>query len=338
MCENRKHALMFVSAVLCLGLAGTAAPVRSQDLICCNQFVDADGPWKGARRDCKKALEELPPASRASACERYRKLSRTGWFSPYAEGSTIQIGCCLEAGDVCGPIPAKCNAGKKPNEENCEPAPTENNNPPWLGNDASCTDRQRATISWSQRRTSNPNLDVSFTIAICGEVIRYIVPGSGYPENYPGARYVGARSFDVCCESWRNAAESGSPCDARADIDCDGETNEKDRMPEYSFRDPSPADFVSGPMTNLPFWQDLYPYINDGSTCDCKWELIRVDYTCKHAPNMESSNRTGGRRWDATYKYEATWKCPKGGKTSVTRNTVVKKGLQCPNPPNRTWP
>ena len=337
MSENRKHALMVYIAVMWLGLVGTATSVRSQDIICCGQFIDADGSWTGARRDCKKALQELSGSARASACEQYRKLSHRAWFTPFAE-MTYQIGCCLEAGDVCGPIPAKCNAGKEKSEPKCEPAPTENNNPPWLGNDSSCADRQRATISWSQRRMSNPNLDVSFTVAICGEVIRYMVPGGGYPENFPDARYVGARSFDVCCESWRNAARTGSPCDARADLDCDGEPNEKDQMPDYAFRDRRPDDFVSGPIANLPFWEKLYPYINDGSTCECKWELVRVDYTCKHAPNMESSNPTGGRVWDATYKYQATWKCPKGGKTSVTRDTVVKKGLSCPNPPNRSWP
>ncbi len=335
MSNRKQYVLLFWIAVMWLGLAGAATPVRSQDIICCDQFIDSDGSWFGARRDCKKALEDLPAASRASACEQYRKLSnRRPWFSPFAEG-TFQVGCCLEGGEVCGAIPEKCNSGAKTNETKCEPAPGGDKNPPWMKKDPSCNDQQRATISWSQRPTSNPNLDVSFTIDICGEVIRYLVPGGGYP----GAPSVGSRGFDVCCESWRNAVRTKSPCDARADIDCDGEPNENDRMTEYAFPDArSPNDFVSGPMTSMPFWQKIYPYINDGSSCECKWELVRVDYTCQHAPNLQSSNETGGRVWDATYKYEATWKCPRGGKTSVTRDTVVMAGRQCPTPPNRTWP
>jgi hypothetical protein len=334
MSNRKQYVLLFWVALMWLGLAGAATPVLSQDIICCGKWIKANGPWKGARRDCKAAMQELSAADRASACEQYRKLSSKPWFSPFAEG-TIQVGCCLEAGDVCGAIPAKCNSGEQPSETKCEPAPGGDKNPPWLKPDSSCRDRQRAVISWSQRRTSNPNFDVSFTIAICGEAIRYTVPGGGYS----GAPSVGSRGFDVCCESWRNAAETESPCDARADIDCDGELNKEDRMPDYAFPDDrSPNDFVSGPMTSMPFWQKIYPYINDGSVCECKWELARVDYTCKYAPNLESSNETGGRVWEATYKYKATWKCPRGGKTSVTQDTVIMKGVQCPRPPNRTWP
>ncbi len=112
---------MLLIAVTWLGLAGTATPVRSQDLVCCGQFIDADGPWFGARRDCKAALEALSPAGRAKACEQYRKLNSTPWFRPFVY-SASQTGCCLEADELCGAIPPRCkrNGPTLPTKANCE--------------------------------------------------------------------------------------------------------------------------------------------------------------------------------------------------------------------------
>ena len=224
------------------------------------------------------------------------------------------------------------SGGQPPSKNKCEPPPPENNNPPWLNKDLPCDNRQRATISWSQSRASN--MDVSFTVDICGEVIRYISPGGGSPERTPP----GVRSFDVCCDSWRNAANTGSPCDARRDIDCDGTLNESDQMPEYAFRDRRPDDFVSNsPLSNMPFWKRLHEPVQTGCK-DCKWELVRVEYTCKNVADPVRSARRAGMVFDATYNYQATWKCPSSGQTQETRDTVTMVDLRCPTPPNRSWP
>jgi hypothetical protein len=188
-----------------------------------------------------------------------------------------------------------------------------------------CRDRQRGTISWSQSRAST--MDLSFTVSMCGEVVRFLQRGAGSSDKTSP----GVRSFDVCCESWQNAANTRSPCDARQDIDCDGVLNESDSQPERSAR--RSDDFVSNsPLTNLPFWQKISPDIPDQSACkDCKWQLGHVAYTCdnlarRHLPGWESSNAI-----DATYHYLATWKCPSNGQTQQKWGDVRMENLQCPS-------
>ena len=46
-----------------------ALPAAAQDAICCGFFVNLDGNWMGATRDCKRALAAASPAVRAKACK-----------------------------------------------------------------------------------------------------------------------------------------------------------------------------------------------------------------------------------------------------------------------------
>ena len=109
---------MLLIAITWLGLAGRVT-VRSQDLICCDiLFIDADGNWIGARRDCKAALEELSPASRAKACQKIRSWKpppkSAPWFKPFRY-SAGRPGCCLEAAEVCGDPSLACTEADPPN-------------------------------------------------------------------------------------------------------------------------------------------------------------------------------------------------------------------------------
>jgi len=125
--KRKHHVLMLLIAVTWLGLAGAATPVRSQDLICCDIiFIDADGPWFGARRDCKAALEDLSPASRTKACAQIRQwkpAEPAPWFKPF---SASRSGCCLEAAEVCRDPSLACteaspaNRPKLPNKSPCK--------------------------------------------------------------------------------------------------------------------------------------------------------------------------------------------------------------------------
>lgn len=99
--------VMFVTALGWLGFIGAVTPVRGQDLVCCDIFIDADGNWFGARRDCKAALQELSPASRAKACAEIRKAPVRPWFRPFRD-SASGLACCPEAAEVCGDASLNC--------------------------------------------------------------------------------------------------------------------------------------------------------------------------------------------------------------------------------------
>lgn len=109
--KRKQHVLMFLIAVTWLGLAGTVTPVRSQDLVCCEMWIDADGNWFGARRDCKAALEDLSPASRSKACEEIRKTRSRPVFRPFIRPfgySASRSYCCPEVAELCGHVSPKC--------------------------------------------------------------------------------------------------------------------------------------------------------------------------------------------------------------------------------------
>lgn len=206
-----------------------------------------------------------------------------------------------------------------PPEKKCEP-PTASNVPPWFSGDAPCQNRQRGTYSSGQNRR-NPQLE-SVAVSICGEIIRFDQRGLFDNSNRrPPSTY----SFDVCCDTWQKAASTGSPCDARRDLDCDGELNENDATPlNAPAAAPSDTDFVSNsPLTNLPFWKQLRSHMPSQSECkDCKWELVRVDYTCK----------------DEVIEFQPTWKCPSTGLLKKSEVGFAPNRSRCPVPPTRSWP
>lgn len=203
----------------------------------------------------------------------------------------------------------------------CDPPRNLKNDPPWFNEDLPCQDRQQATYSWGQRSRNR----LSVSISICGQIIRYVTP----PRISPPLTPVGLWKYDVCCDSWQNAVSTGSPCDAQRDIDCDGKLNENDVNPlRAPSKEASSDDFVSNPplTPTLPFWRHVYEAIPDQSDCkDCKWELVGVQYTCE-----EEVERTGRRSEsiNAEYKYQATWKCPANGSTTVTNDYATMKGSE----------
>jgi hypothetical protein len=210
----------------------------------------------------------------------------------------------------------KTGGEKSPPEKTCEPAPP-GNDPAWFGD---CQNRERGTYSSGQNRR-NPGIE-SISVSICGEVIRFEQRNLFESAvRRPPLVY----SFDVCCEAWKQAARSGSPCDVRKDIDCDGEPNEKDVTPlEAPGNLRSDADYVTNsPVTNLPFWKELYRHIPSQRECkDCKWELVKVDYTCK----------------DEVIEYQTTWKCPGTGLLKEGELVYTANRSRCPVPPKRSWP
>ena len=166
---------------------------------------------------------------------------------------------------------------------------------------------------------------------------------SGEYSNAPGVR-----GFDVCCDSWRNAANTKSPCDARLDIDCDGMPNNRDRFAEIPLDERGSREFFVYPGQFPPSNSTVYPgrvpplhstvydYLHapDQSECkDCKWELVRYESTCKNVPNLILSDREGMDFFDAEHKVKATWKCPANGQTKENQETVIMEQVGCPPKP-----
>ena len=229
-------------------------------------------------------------------------------------------------------------------DNDCEQPKPLNNDPPWLDKNAPCQNRQQGTYSWGQNRRNS--LDVSVSISICGQVIRFVQPAMGTASGDVRPP-PGVRSFDVCCDSWQNAVSTRSPCNAMRDIDCDGTLNESDFLPlNAPRRKGSAADFVSNsPLSNLPFWRQIHEAMPSQNDCkDCKWELVGIKYNCENkvertGPRSESRN--------AEYEYEATWTCPDTGQATVKNGSATMEGqnqrrgspcCRCPTPPNGSWP
>lgn len=128
--KNRRGQLIVVLTTLAwLGVTGMIMSVRGQDLICCDMWIDADGNWFGARRDCGAALQALSADSRAKACQQIKKIKpppkNAPWFKPFTDNSS-QVGCCPEAADACGDASMNCTAApppdrpKLPNKSACK--------------------------------------------------------------------------------------------------------------------------------------------------------------------------------------------------------------------------
>ena len=128
----------------------------------------------------------------------------------------------------------------------------------------------------------------------------------------------------ICCDKFREAVNSGSPCDPRADLDCDGKSNRDDTSyPQryVSSRDNETYSYpLSLPDINIfsrpdgasidPFPPGLNPddpnFIPPSDKCDCKWELVKGTLLC--SPDGKQN-----------HVYQATWKCPSTGNERFTR-------------------
>jgi hypothetical protein len=315
-------ALTIVSVVAFFGLLATSSnPSSGQEqrnptgrttahLLCCGRLVSVPGTWFGADRRCAEYLQNAPKGLQTKVCK--------DLTDSYAFGD---LSCREEMASICPEL----------KDAKCEPPRPRQNDPPWFNEDLPCQNRQQATYSFGQNRR-NPNLR-SVSISICGQVIRYVTTeraGRALPP-------LGSNKEDVCCDSWQNAVNTGSPCDALRDIDCDGKLNENDSSPlRAPAREESSDDFViNSPRGNLFFWREIYDGMPDQVWCkDCKWELVGVQYTCENKVRGTGRSET----IDAEYKYKATWKCPANGSTTVKNGRAVMEGLRCPSPPNQSWP
>ena len=217
-------------------------------------------------------------------------------------------------------------------KKNCKPPNLGSVPPPWFDRSNPCRSVQRGTMSWGQNRRSS--LDVSYTITVCGQVIRFIQERTDLAERQPP----GVKTFQVCCEKWQRSAATTPPCDRLKDIDCDGTVNERDEDPVSApYSDWMVEDFVSNqPMAMaVPFWKEIWP--PGQSDCpECQWELVGLEFDCENL-----IQRTGRRRETnhARYSYKGTWRCPMTGNLQKQDRVVTMFDVRCPIPAGRRhWP
>jgi hypothetical protein len=118
---------------------------------------------------------------------------------------------------------------------------------PWFGGSSNCKEVQSLVIDVRRVRANQESPFVSLvTLSFCGDpVFRHTVP-----EDYMGGvdayktrleyhvkKRVGSK---ICCDKWREAVRTGTPCNPAEDIDCDGKSNREDfhtrRLSQQFFR------------------------------------------------------------------------------------------------------
>ncbi len=236
---------------------------------------------------CGTVLAEQPPARIAELCRNAKA-----------------------AGKICPALKPFCKDDSPPTGKGCHDPAT-----PWFGSPPDCKDVQAPAVALDRG---------AVTVSICGyrvfrgtlrmahddlmlraymDVVREHVRDS-----------VGSK---VCCDSLREAARTGNPCNPSADIDCDGKPNDTDILPGEApvpdislFTKKNGAAIDKFPFGLNPDDPDFMPESTARDSkgvgeCPCKWELTKGTLTC--SPD--------GRK---DHVYAATWTCPATGKEVFT--------------------
>ena len=151
---------------------------------------------------------------------------------------------------------------------------------------------------------------------MCGHVVFSFTSGELKDPVYEQAYRAAVReqlqfggASRICCDKFRDAVRTGTPCDPTVDVDCDGKSNQtdnKDSVPvvNYFLRrgkaniDPFPPNFNSSDPKFLP---DAAGRAAKGvGACPCKWEMVKGELHC--SPDGKKD-----------HYYIATWACPRTG-------------------------
>ena len=233
---------------------------------------------------CPEALSQMPPEARAAACQQLKTKSKGGSL------------------DECMILKHACDTGENPLPPGkCEPSRT-----PWFDPGGDCKDSQR----WQIAQTRGV-----VTVLMCGEIV-FTNPHVGtdpiFSAAFKGALRDALRESigdTVCCDKFRDAVRSGSPCDPRNDIDCDGKPNTTDdtrRYPNDTSYNPDINIFKTSKNASIdpfPWGMNLGGIYPTAESCkDCQWELVKGELKCNVALQE-----------GARHVYQAKWRCPTTG-------------------------
>lgn len=261
---------------------------------------------------CMVQLANMPDKKREGYCQ---KIKAERGFTSFKDSCPNYAASCEPGGKKQPP------EGENPPGKKCE-KPT-----PWFDTSSDCSDVQSPRIAVNQGAVS---------LSICGSLIFRYVPDDKDPlllEAYKAAlrdwvqQRVGSK---ICCNKFRAAARTGTPCNPRSDLDCDGKLNQTDVVSESGATFPDINKLFSttegAPIDPFPVGLDPDdPNFMPESTardskgvgeCACKWELIKGDLKC--SPD-------GKQR----HVYTATWRCP-STKAEVFTTKYVPATAPCP--------
>jgi hypothetical protein len=151
---------------------------------------------------CPQEISRLPAETRKAFCQQLKAKSKD------------------KSLDGCLILRHACETGEDPLPEKCEPPRT-----PWFDPMANCQDAQE----WEIKQTGG-----TVTVSMCGEIMfknTTVGTDAMFSTAYIGAlRDVLRWSIGdkVCCNKFREAMRTGTPCDPRKDLDCDGTPNSTD--------------------------------------------------------------------------------------------------------------
>jgi hypothetical protein len=293
--------------------------------------------------------QQFPEGTRKVACGCYCGGTTPGYFV-FREGNCAGILAADACGEhfsnlpdvnkkeICAFLKAKgkpaasCPMGKEiadycaksPPDEKCEkPAP-------WFDTSSSSGCNLQDTLITIDQQTATA------TVSMCGyTVLKHVSENFGANvDKIFGAAYTSAFKQEipkkVCCDKFREAARTGSPCDPRTDLDCDGKPNQTD-VATSSF--PVIDIFTraaNAPIDPFPFNFNLFdPEFSPNAAargskgvgdCACKWELIKGELKCNGVVDANGNKQ---------HVYTATWRCP-STKAEVFTTKYAPSTAPCP--------
>jgi hypothetical protein len=229
---------------------------------------------------CPQEIAKMPAETRRAFCKEIKAKSKDGSLD----------GCLI--------LRHACETGEDPLPEKCEPPRA-----PWLGPSSDCKDVQ----TWQIEQRGS-----SVSVSMCGQTI-FTNPNIGTDPMFSTAYKTALRDQlrqtigeKICCDKFRQATSTGTPCDPRKDVDCDGKPNSEDDsraepdsstyFPTIEITTTAGGARVDTFPTGLSL-DEIYP---DVESCkDCQWQLMKGELKC-------NLNTPDGKQ----HVYQAKWKCP----------------------------
>ena len=232
---------------------------------------------------CPEEIAKMPAETRKAFCRAIKARSKD------------------QSLDGCLILRHGCETGEDPLPDKCEPPRS-----PWLGLSSDCKDVQ----TW-QIEQRGPAVSVS----TCGQII-FTNPRVGTDRMFSDAYKTALRDNlrqtigeKICCDKFREASRTGTPCDPRKDVDCDGKPNSSDddrRYPDSDTYFPTIEIITTAdgaPIATFPTGLSLDEIYPDVASCkDCQWKLMKGELKC-------NLNTPDGKQ----HVYQAKWKCPSTG-------------------------